>query len=88
MPLQRAVGWGDRLLPLRNLPRCLVLVSATPPQVRGSGQTGAKVVPLLAIRAEVDGLTFAEILALSRAKDVQWKVGFLTEPSAQQPARP
>ena len=41
----------------------------------------ANFVPLEAVRLELNGLTYHEILQLSRSKHVKVKVGFITEPS-------
>jgi hypothetical protein len=66
----------------------IIQAAATPPRDRSSDPTRAHLTPLLAVRSELDGLTFGEILELSRTKKAHLDVGFVTEPSNPRLERP
>jgi len=53
--------------------------TARPSQVANPGS--AELVPLEAVRSELNGMSFNDIVELSRSKHITLKVGFVSEPS-------
>src|SRR5262245_56212552 len=74
--MMRSLSTADqtRLMLAENIIR----VAATPAQASGSQ---AEIVPLEAVRTELDRKTFAEILDLSKTKKVNIRVRFITQPT-------
>jgi len=60
------------------LAETVIRAAATPEQAPG---TRPEIVPLEAVRAELNGKTFDEILQLSKSMDIKVKVGFITQPA-------
>ncbi len=76
--LMRSLSLGDqsRLM----LAETVIRAAATP--TPGAQAPGAvpDMVPLEAVRGELNGRTFDEILQLSKSKGIKVKVGFITQP--------
>lgn len=59
----------------------ILRAAATPPSAKAADSLRSGFVPLQAVRSELDGMGFDDILALSRTKHVTLSVGFVAEPS-------
>ena len=77
--LMRSLSPADQARLL--LAETVIRAAATPkPPAQAPGAL-PEIVPLEAVRAQLDGKTFDEILQLSNSLDIKVKVGFITQPA-------
>lgn len=69
------------------LAEAVIRAAATPTRVADAPGTVPEMVPLEAVRGELNGKTFNEILQLSKSRDIEVKVGFITQPVSGPGAR-
>ncbi len=69
------------------LAEMVICTAAAPKPADQAGTVPPQMVPLVAVRSQLDGRTFNEILEYSRSLHVKVKVGFLTEPPSNNRSR-
>ena len=58
-----------------------IRAAATPPAKQATSGSSRELVPLADVRSELNGMSFDDIVKLSRSKHVTLKVNFVSEPS-------